>query len=126
MEHETKDRRGQQRCVKDVGMHCSYLHGNVDQLVTIRNFSYRGIYFESGWNITPGTLIVLRAMDANDTAVFESPHDVPQYSFSQSDPETCMEYRSHAVAKVRRCVKLENHDDPPLYGVGVEIQILTD
>jgi hypothetical protein len=126
MGHETNDRRRQQRCVKDVGMHCSYLHGDMDQLVTLRNFSYQGIYFESAWNIVPGTSIVLRSMDINDTAAFKSHQDVPRFSYTPSDPDVCMGYRTHAVAEVRRCVKLEGYDDPPLYGIGAEIQILTD
>jgi hypothetical protein len=126
MGQATNDRRRQQRCVKDVGMHCSYLHGNMDQLVRLRNFSYLGIYFESGWDITPGTFIVLRSMDLNDTSIIETHQNVPQYSFTESDPEVCMEYRSHSVAKVRRCVKLDGYEDPPLYGIGAEIQILTD
>jgi hypothetical protein len=126
MGQATNDRRRQQRCVKDVGMHCSYLHGNMDQLVRLRNFSYQGIYFESAWNIVPGTLIVLRSMDINDSAVIASYEDVPQYSFTDFDPDVCLGYRSHSVAKVRRCVKLDGYDDPPLYGIGAEIQILTD
>jgi hypothetical protein len=126
MGDEIKDRRTEQRCTKDVGMHCSYLHGRTHQVVTMRNFSNRGVYFESGWEISPGTLIVIRAMDAHDFMQIDAAADVPPYVARPSDPEACMGYRAHALVKVRRCVKLDDHVDQSHYGVGAQIQILTD
>lgn len=126
MADATQERRMQQRCTKDVGMHCSYVHGGTDQIVTLRNYSSRGMYFESAWEIQPGTLIVLRAMDVNDAALFDPAIKAPQFSIGDSDPEACLGYRSHAVAKVMRCVKLDDHGDQPHFGVGAEMQILTD
>lgn len=126
MEDEIEDRRLLQRCRKDVSMHCSFLHGHADQMVTLRNFSARGIYFESGWNIRPGTLIVLRAMDAADGLLSAASSQAVQYTISRSDPEACAQYRSHTVARVQHCIELENRDEQSLYGVGAVIQILTD
>jgi hypothetical protein len=74
----------------------------------------------------PGTLIVLRTLDANDATLGHTTDDVPRYTVEHADPEACMGYRSHTVAMVRRCEKLDSHDDSPLYGIGAEIQILTD
>ena len=107
-------------------MHCSFLNGHADQIVTLRNFSSQGIYFESGWNIRPGTLIVLRAMDAADRLHWEASSPSAQYTTSRSDPEVCAEYRSHTVAKVQHCRQLDGRDDLPRFGVGAAIQILTD
>jgi hypothetical protein len=123
---ETNDRRFEQRCTKDVGMHCSFLHGKTEKVVTIRNFGFRGVYFESSWNMQPGNLIVLRAMDANDFVPGDAQSDAPRYTIDQADPKACMGYRSHSVAMVRRCEKLDRQEGHPLYGVGAEIQILTD
>jgi len=39
------DRRSKQRCIKDVGMGCVLLNGNVERPVTIRNFSESGLGF---------------------------------------------------------------------------------
>ena len=47
MKHETADRRMQQRCVKDVSMTCAHLNQNDDRIVTVRNYSSTGLYFES-------------------------------------------------------------------------------
>lgn len=107
-------------------MHCSYLHGHADQIVMLRNFSSGGIYFESGRTIQPGTLIVLRAMDAADRLHSEASPPTAQYATSRRDPQACAEYRSHTVAKVQRCRQLDGQDDPPRYGVGAAIQFLTD
>ena len=126
MVSELKNRRSQHRCFKDVGMHCSFLHGNAYQLVTLRNFSNRGIYFESTGEIQPGTFIVLRTMVGDDFMDVTAASNVPDFSISRNDPGVCMEYRSHVVATVQRCVRLDDLDDAPRYGVGAEIQILTD
>lgn len=107
-------------------MHCSLLHGYADQIVTLRNFSSSGIYFESGRNLRPGTLIVLRTMDAADMFFSEASSPAAQYATSPSDPKACAEYRSHTVAKVQHCRQLDGRDDSPRYGVGAAIQFLTD
>lgn len=126
MAGDAEERRGQPRCVKDVGMHCSLLHGQADQLVTLRNFSHRGCFFESAWNMQPGALVVLRSLDARNDAPGEASSDRPPFTIGHSDPEACMGYRSHMVAKVQRCVKLTGRNMQPRYGVGAEVQILTD
>lgn len=125
MKQEKQDRRSQQRCIKDVGMHCSLLNKKTDTVVTLRNFNERGVYFESGWKIQPGTLVVLRAMDATDFVVSDATADMPQYCLKDSDPGVCTGFRSHTVAKVQRCEKLDGYGDQPYYGIGAEIQILT-
>ncbi len=126
MGDEIKNRRMQGRCVKDVGMHCSLLNGHADKIVKLRNFSNRGVYFEAGWKFHPGSMIVLRAMGANDRRPADTSPDAPPYAIDHSDPVVCMGYRSHTVAKVQRCEKLEGTGARPLYGIGAEIQILTD
>lgn len=126
MGYKMADRRHQQRCSKDVSMHCSLLHGHADQIVTLRNFSVGGVYFESGRTIRPGTLIILRAMDAADRFHSEGSSPSAQYATSPSDPEACADYRSHTVARVQRCRQLDGQDDSPRYGVGAAIQFLTD
>jgi hypothetical protein len=120
---EGDDRRSAQRCVKDVGMHCSLLNQRADQMVTVRNFSQRGFYFESGWNIPPGALIILRTLDAQDETADDGR---PRFEMHQSDPEACNTYRSHTLAKVQRCVPLDDYKVQPFFGVGAEVQIITD
>ena len=107
-------------------MHCSFLRGHADQIVTLRNYSARGIYFESGRSIRPGTLIVLREIDAADRLHWEVSSPPAQYATSRTDPKACAEYRSHTLAKVQHCRQLDGRDDSPRYGVGAAIQILTD
>ncbi len=107
-------------------MHCSYVHGDADQLVTLRNFSGSGLYFESTWDLRPGALVVLRSMDAAETASADSRQRRPRYRVNANEPEACSVFRSHTVATVQRCVKLDRGSDAPLYGVGVEVQYLSD
>ena len=54
------DRRSKQRCVKDIGMGCALLNGNLERPVTIRSFSESGLFFETAVQMMPGTYIVLR------------------------------------------------------------------
>ncbi len=126
MAHEPKERRRQHRCVKDVAMRCSFLGENISRLVTLRNFSSRGVYFESGWKIQPGQLIVLRAIGANDLKAVDPASDMPVFSIRHSDPEACMGYRSHSLVAVRRCEALGGAKSAMLYGIGAEIQALAD
>lgn len=126
MASEIKDRRLQHRCTKDVGMHCALLHGNANRLVIIRNYSARGIYFESHDQIQPSTVIVLRTLGANDFLDNDATSNAPLFSIENSDPDVCTRFRSHVLAKVQRCVRLEGHDDVVRYGMGAEIQMLTD
>jgi hypothetical protein len=123
---EIKDRRLQHRCTKDVGMHCALLHGNKNRLVIIRNYSARGIYFEAHGRIQPGTMIVLRTLGANDFLNNETTSNTPLFSIENSDPDVCAWFRSHVLAKVQRCVRLEGHNDAVRYGMGAEIPMLTD
>ena len=120
------ERRRQPRCVKDVGMHCSFVHGNAEQVVTLRNFSGSGIYFESEWDFRPGTFVVLRSLDGSDRDADKARNQPPHFSLGDGEPEGCMLFRSHSVAKVRRCVRLDAENEAPLYGVGVEVQYLSD
>ena len=126
MASEIKDRRLQHRCTKDVGMHCVLLHGNANRLVIIRNYSARGIYFEAHGQIQPGTIIVLRTVGKNDFLDNEATANAPVFSIENSDPDVCTGFRSHVLAKVQRCVRLEGHTNAVRYGVGAEIQMLTD
>ncbi len=126
MAAEVKDRRSQYRCTKDVGIHCTSLNGNENQLVLIRNYSSRGIYFESNRKIPPGNTIVLRTLGAADFLDNETVFNVPSFSISNSDAEVCTLFRSHVLAKVQRSVRLEGNTISPRYGMGSEIQILSD
>ena len=126
MEQANKERRSRHRCAKDVAMHCSLLHGDANRRVMLRNYSNRGLYFESSWKIRPETLVILRAMDAHDLMVVDQASLMPQFSINWDDPEACMEYRAHTFAKVQRCVTLNDYADKPRYGIGAEIQTLTD
>jgi hypothetical protein len=123
---EIKDRRLQHRCTKDVGMHCALLHGDANRLVIVRNYSARGIYFESQGQIQAGTMIVIRTLGANDFLDNEATANAPLFSIATSDPDACSLFRSHVLAKVQRCVRLEGHNDAVRYGMGAEIQMLTD
>ena len=121
-----RDRRGQQRCVKDVGMHCTLLNGQVTRPVTLRNFSGSGLFFETAVQILPGTFIVLRSMNANDAGEHHMGSAGPQYASHADDPEACSLFRSHTVAKVQRCEPIDDPHDSLQYGVAAEIQLLTD
>lgn len=126
MAGEMQNRRSRHRCCKDVGMHCSLLHGKVHRLVTLRNFSDRGIYFESPGEFPPGSVIVLRTMAANEWMGADAGFDAPRYTIEENDPDACTAFRSHVVAMVKRCERLDATGSPPHYGVGAEIQRLTD
>ena len=60
------ERRRQSRCEKAVGMHCTPVSGQWHRIVTLRNFSGQGFYFECGGAIAPGSLVVLRSLGATD------------------------------------------------------------
>jgi hypothetical protein len=124
MEHEGADRRMHQRCAKDVSMTCSHLNKNDDHIVTVRNYSSRGMYFESDEAASIGSFIVLRAMGAHEMEALASPSGRPfAFSLESSDPMACREYRSHSVAKVVRCHK---GVDSTRFGIGAEVLILSD
>ena len=120
------DRRGQQRCVKDVGMGCALLNGNVERPVTVRNFSSSGLFFETAVQIVPGTYVVLRSLGPNETSDTTMGSAGPQYALDDEDPEVCSLFRSHTVAKVQRCELLGNTADSTRYGVAAEIQRWND
>jgi hypothetical protein len=123
---EGDERRRQRRCVKDVSMHCARLHGAADHLITVRNFSSRGVYFESERAIQSGALVVLRTIDAGDYLALGPNAALSPFAIGPDDPEVCTGYRSHTLVTVQRCVKLNGHEGVPRYGVGAAIQILTD
>ena len=120
------NQRSHQRCCKDVGMHCTLLHGHAGQVVMLRNFSNRGMYFESTGALSPGSLVVLRTLSANDLRSNGAAVDAPCYAMREDDPDACMTFRSHVIARVQRCERLERPEGPPRFGVGAEIQMLTD
>jgi hypothetical protein len=125
MTHETTDQRRQQRCFKDIGMTCAHLNENDDHIVTVRNYSNRGVYFESDEAARIGSFVVIRAVASHDVGGFASPSDSTfQFTIEPSDPEACRGYRSHTVAKVIRCNKVD--DDTKRFGVGAEILMLSD
>ena len=124
MKHETADRRMQQRCVKDVSMTCAHLNQNDDRIVTVRNYSSTGLYFESDEEALIGPFVVIRTPGSHDVGVPASPSEPPfQFTIEQSDPRACLGYRSHTVARVIRCNKV---DDATHFGVGAEILILSE
>lgn len=116
------DRRGKHRCVKDVGMGCALLNGEVERPVTVRNFSESGLFFETPVKMMPGTYIVLRSMGANEAAEATVGPAGPQYALDAGDPGVCSLFRSHTMAKVQRCERLSESNDSPRYGVAAEIQ----
>ena len=125
MEHQTPDRRVQQRCAKDVSMTCSHLNKNDEHIVTIRNYNKNGLYFESNEALLIDSFIVLRAVGAHEMENFGPRPEYPfQFSIEISDPEACRGYRSHAVAKVIRCEKVDT--DPTRFGVGAKLLILSE
>ena len=87
MDHQTPDRRVQQRCAKDVSMTCSHLNKSDEHMVTIRNFNDKGLYFESDEALLVDSFIVLRALGAHEMANFGSRPEHPfQFSIENSDP----------------------------------------
>ena len=124
MEHESVDRRAQQRCAKDVNMTCSHLNKNDNQIVTVRNYSGSGIYFESNEEALIGSFIVLRTVGAHEMEGRASPSEYPfQFTIENSDSQACWGYRSHTVAKVIRCNKV---DDATRFGIGAQALFLSD
>ena len=122
MKHETVERRRQQRCVKDVSMTCAHLNENDDRIVTVRNYSSVGVYFESNEAARVGSFVVIRTPGSHDVVARTPPSDYPfQFTIEQSDPRACWGFRSHTVAKVVRCNKA---DDATQFGVGAEILFL--
>ena len=121
-----RDRRVQQRCVKNVGMNCMLINGKVNRPAILRNFSDRGVYFETTLQVMTETYVVLRALNRNDSKDSTMGHRGPLYALDTNDPDVCSLFRSHAVAQVRRCERLADHDDPPRYGIAAEIEMLTD
>ena len=49
-------------------MRCTLLNGNLDRPVTLRNYSSRGLLFETTVQIMPGTFIMLRSVHASEAA----------------------------------------------------------
>ena len=124
MNHETADRRMQQRCVKDVRMTCAHVNENDDHPVTVRNYSSTGVYFESDKQARVGSFVVIRAPGSHDVGAPASPSDYPfQFAIEPSDPRACWAFRSHTVARVVRCNKV---DDTTHFGIGAEILILSE
>ena len=124
MKHETADRRRQQRCVKDVSMTCAHLNQNDDRIVTVRNYSSTGLYFESDEHERVGSFFVIITPGSLHGKAPASPSDHPiQFAIDDSDPRACWEFRSHTVARVVHCSKV---DDATHFGVGAEILILSE
>lgn len=121
-----KERRGQMRCVKDIDMRCGLLNGNVVRTATLRNFSGSGLFFETAVQMVPGTYIVIRSTNANEARGAASGSAGLQYTLDANDPGVCSLFRSHSVAKVKRCERLEGHYDSPHYGVAAEIEMLAE
>lgn len=121
-----KERRGQMRCVKDIDMRCGLLNGNVIRTVTLRNFSDSGLFFETAVQMVPGTYIMLRSTNVNEARETASGSAVPQYTLDANDTGVCSLFRSHSVAKVKRCERLEGNYDSPHYGVAAEIEMLAE
>lgn len=107
-------------------MTCALLNGNVDRPVILRNFSGSGLFFETATQILPGTIVVLRTVNANDPPDSTVGWTGPSYSLDAGDPGACSLFRSHVVAKVQRCDRLAGHHEAPRYGVAAQIQMLTD
>jgi len=124
MKHGTADRRMQQRCVKNVSMTYAHLNENDDRIVTVRNYSSTGVYFESDEEAVVGSFVVIRAPGPHDERVPDSPSEDPfQFTIEHTDPGACWGYRSHTVARVIRCNKVA---DTTHFGVGAEVLILSE
>ena len=126
VEPEINERRQESRCAKDVGMHCALLHGDENWPVMIRNYSVRGLYFESRVETQPGTIIVLRTMAAIDALDNDATSTTPLFSIDKDDPVACTLFRSHILGKFRRCDRLDGNDGVTRYGLGAELPVLTD
>ncbi len=124
MEKENRERRRHYRCLKDVGVRCTRFSDNVTWPVRLRNFSSKGLYFESGWEIQPGDLVVVRDMTAHESSMGDSGPDALRFTIDSADPDACTQYRSHSLAKVTRCETRPEGNPEPLYGIGAEIQNL--
>ncbi|MCB2146328.1 MAG: hypothetical protein KQI81_07610 [Deltaproteobacteria bacterium] len=125
MDHQTPDRRMQQRCAKDVSMTCSHLNQKDERMVTIRNYNDKGLYFESDEALLVDSFIVLRAVGVHEMGNFGSRAEHPfLFSIENSDPGACRGYRSHTVARVVRCEKV--NVDPTRFGVGAKSLILSE
>jgi len=125
MDDQTSDRRVQQRCAKDVSMTCSHLNKDDERMVTIRNYNDKGLYFESDKNLLIDSFIVLRTVGAHEMEKFASRLDQPlPFSMAISDPGACRGYRSHTVARVVRCEKVDT--DPIRFGIGAKLLILSE
>ena len=70
MKHDTVDRRMQQRCVKDVSMTCAHVNENDDRLVTVRNYSSTGVYFESEKQARVDSFVVIRTAGSHDGGAY--------------------------------------------------------
>ena len=124
MEYEGTDRRMQQRCTKDVSMTCSHVNQNDGRIVTVKNYSSSGMYFESDEAALIGSFVVLRTVEAHEVETLASPTDpIFPFSMESTDPRACRGYRSHTVAKVVRCLKVV---ETTRFGIGAEIMMLSD
>ena len=124
MEYEGAERRSQQRCPKDVSMTCSHLNQKDDRIVTVKNFSGDGIYFESDVAMLIGSFIVLRTPAAHEVKALASPPAAPfAFSIASADSRSCRDFRSHAVARVIRCQK--SIEETARFGIGAEFMMLS-
>lgn len=104
-------------------MHCSLLNGQMRQVVAVRNFSQNGFYFESGWNLQIGSMVILRALSVHESG---DENDHPQFSIDADDVAACSMYRSHSLVSVKRCVQIDDDVAQPLFGIGAAVQIITE
>ncbi len=126
MEIECIDRRKQNRCSKNVGMQCVGLHVEREQTVLIRNFSDGGIYFESERSFSPGSYIILREMDSEDRMVIMASDALVDFTINDTQASDCQGFRSHVLARVRRCESLSDNVYSPRFGIGAKIQFLSE
>ena len=121
--NQPTEKRSHARCYKDTAIYYHLFNKTRMYAGIAGNYSYSGMYFESGHQVRTGTTIVIHPMtcdsscgleEGSSTAPFYCPcvEDLPE-------SEECQELRTIAVAEVTRSHAIKEERKGRRYGMGV-------
>ena len=118
-----KERRRHKRCEEDAKIVYSFFNRTEKHAAIARNYNRFGMYFESDRPLSPGTSIVIRAMEWNTADNFGrgSFEGVPVANNSKNPQRTsdvCRELKTLVISEVTRCEPSKNLKRER-YGIGV-------
>jgi hypothetical protein len=118
-----KERRRHKRCEEDAKIVYSFLNRTEKHAAIARNYNRFGMYFESDRPLSPGTSIVIRAMEWNTADNFgRGSFEIRPVANNSKNPqrtsEICRELKTLVISEVTRCEPSKN-PKRERYGIGV-------